>query len=211
MWFKFLKSEKLDKISSYFFEIKDGYIYFNKRKISLEESYLFFKIYKRYEHYIVSLYQEKKESISAIFLNIAFNKEELEKFLKTVKPYRKFAAQPWSDYNTLRTLFLCKDGIVFDGREIFYHEIKKIDWESATRYSYVLISKILTLYIFLKNGEEIKKVYYNPKGALYAKILYLLRYLDNKKLDVFIANRVVAKPYFKILYELDKNGCESVW
>ena len=148
--------------------------------------------------------------IITIFSKIIFNQDELLAFLKLIKPYRKFNAFPWDRFNTNGTLFVCKDGFIINGREIFYSEVKKIDWETKFHHNMTAKTRIVTLYIDLKNSEHIIDIFYSAKWLLYAKILYINMRVNNEKIGIATGHKKVAKAFNKILKELEKDRCESL-
>ncbi len=192
------------------FDIKNNILYFNKNKFDLQNSYLFFHLYECGDNITVALYQEKRDKIVTIFSKIIFNRNELLEFLKLIKPYRKFNAFPWDKFNTNSTLYVCRDGFIIDGREIFYSEVKKVDWETTFLHYYTHKIRTIELYIYLKNDTIVKEIFYDAKWLIYAKILYIHMRVNNEKIDTATGHKKVAKAFNEILQELDKNGCESL-
>ncbi len=207
----FIEIKECKQESEYKFDIKNNILYFNKNKFDLQNSYLFFHLNECGDNISVALYQEKRDKIITIFSKIIFNRNELLEFLKLIKPYRKFNAFPWDKFNTNKTLYVCKDGFIIDGREIFYNEVKKMDWETKFNHNMTAKTRIVTLYIDLKNGENIMEIFYNAKWLIYAKIFYIHMRVNNEKIDTATGHKKIAKEFNKILQELDKNGCESIW
>jgi len=206
----FIEIKECKQESKSLFDIKNDILYFNKNKFDLQNSYLFFHLNECGDNITVALYQEKRDKIVTIFSKIIFNRNELLEFLKLIRSYRKFNAFPWDKFNTNSTLYVCRDGFIIDGREIFYSEVKKVDWETTFHYEMTARIRIVTFYIYLKNGKRVKGRFDFAEWSIYAKILYIHMRVNNEKIDTATGHKKVAKAFNEILQELDKNGCESL-
>ena len=191
-------------------KVKNDTLYFDKKQFLLTESYLFFRLEECGKNAVVSLYQEKDAKVITIFSQIIFTPTEFEEFLQLIKPYRKFDTFPWKRYNTHKTLYVCKKGVIINGRELFYGEIETIDW--ATKVIYNMNARIenVTIDIELKNGEKIIETFRNAKDILYAKLLYISLGLEGKDIAPASGYKRLASPFNKILEELKRNECESL-
>ncbi len=204
--FRFFTCRQKD---SYTIDIKNKTLYFNDKSFDLQESFLFFELKKCAKELIeVWLYQEKDAKIVTIFSKLLFSKEEFEKFLKLIKPYRKFDAFPWKSYKTKGAFYLCKDGFILNGREFFYEEVESIEWKN--RYerlvSGTLIFVIVT--IKLKNSQKIEEVFVKTDDFIYVKLTYIDIKIKSKE-DIL---RVEGNPqmnlkFYELKEEIKRGGC----
>ena len=135
------------------FDIEDGNLTFEDKSYPLEESFLTlqFTTTPKKDMYRVTLFLEKEAKAQKIFEHVVFDIDEMAKFLKLIKPYRKTQVCLVSE--TPRTIQLFKGGFAYEGREILYDEVEKFDA--------ILVNINATIYldvkIALKNGDTIEK------------------------------------------------------
>ncbi len=203
--FKSCKQEQSHEL-----EIQNNTICFDRKHIVLDNSYLFFRLEECGKNVVVSLYQEKNAKILTIFSKIIFSPSEFKKFLELIKPYRKFDAFPWKKFNTHHTIYVCKKGIIIDGRELFYEEIEMIEWETEISYRMNARIESVTVVIGLKNNEKIIETFRNAQDKIYAKLLYVSLRLKGRMKDAVSGNNQTVASFNEILKELEKKECEEL-
>ena len=205
----------LDAISckqnkKYEINIQNDIFYVEKNRYNLKNSYLYFELNECGDNVKVLLYQEKETKTKLILQNIIFSRLEFRKFLQMIKPYRKFNAFPWREFNTTGALYICNEGFIVYGREIFYNEVKSVDWKSEIYYKKLARFEEIYLIIELKNGEKIANYFNNYSEIAFAKIFYIYLRVKNEPITKITGHKTFSKQFNKILKELEERGCETV-
>lgn len=132
--------------------IEDGVLRFEDKSYLLDGSFLTLqmKTTPKKDMYQVTLFLEKNNKSQKIFERIVFNLNEMQEFLKLIKPYRKTKVCLVDEKPYKIQLF--DGGFTYEGREILYDEVQSFD----TVFIDTKGIPYLDIEIVLKNGDKIE-------------------------------------------------------
>ena len=189
--------------------IEHDYLLLDNKKIALDGSYLYFELYACHKDIAVSLYQEKGGGVRMLFQNIIFSPKEFETFLECIRPYRKLDLFPWKRYHTQKSFYVCKEGFILNGREIFYQEVASIAWMTEAYYRYTARFERVIVEMRLKSGELLTEIYLHANSMLYVKLAYIATQTDDKTIDEITQGQTMRQLFEKTVHTIEEKGCVS--